>query len=63
MDDQFSRRPHLRLLPPPETPEPIAEADALPDVSEPASVLRRRYTVTVQADGSELIDDVEEWTE
>lgn len=30
---------------------------------EPEGVLRRRYTVTVQPDGSELIDDVEEWHE
>jgi hypothetical protein len=28
-----------------------------------AAVTRRRYTVTVQPDGAELIDDVEEWQE
>jgi hypothetical protein len=30
---------------------------------EPGQVLRRRYTVTVDADGNEWINDVEEWTE
>ena len=39
------------------------EEPPVESASEPESVLRRRYTVTVQPDGSELIDDVEEWTE
>lgn len=61
MDDP---RPNLRMLFGHRDRSPIAvpEADVEPE-PEPASVLRRRYTVTVQADGAELIDDVEEWTE
>lgn len=56
---------HLSLVwSQPSTPDPIAaiEPDAEP-VPEPASVTRRRYTVTVREDGTELIDDMEEWTE
>jgi hypothetical protein len=57
-------RPHLRLLSPDETPitaDELLAADV--PASEPGQVLRRRYTVTVQDDGTELVDDVEEWVE
>jgi hypothetical protein len=64
MDDP---RPRLLLLTGhgdsrPGSPTAVPEAAAEPE-PEPASVLRRRYTVTVQPDGTELVDDVEEWTE
>jgi CheY-like chemotaxis protein len=42
----------------------LPEADVEPEprpASEPR--LRRRYTVTVEADGTETIDEVEEWVE
>ena len=64
MDD---RLPRLRLLfghadSPNDTSTgaPAADAEHEP---EPASVRRRRYTVTVQPDGTELVDDIEEWVE
>jgi hypothetical protein len=64
MVDRPPDRLHLRLL---HSDESYATADELLAVDEPViesgQVLRRRYTVTVQPDGAELIDDVEEWSE
>lgn len=65
-----SSRGRLWLVSSPPEPAGSTSADptearvlvAEPD-REPAGVLRRRYTVTVQADGSELVDEIEEWEE
>jgi hypothetical protein len=55
-------RPPLQLVWSKPDEQPVRPSDS-PDESESESegVLRRRYTVTVQPDGSELIDEVEEW--
>jgi len=66
MDD---RHPHLRVLPSVTvgSPTSVDQIEVCVRVEEPeprpGGITRRRYTVTVQPDGSELVDDVEEWIE
>lgn len=56
---------HLSLVwSQPSTPDPTEVSEPVAEPApESASVQRRRYTVTVREDGTELIDDMEEWTE
>jgi hypothetical protein len=67
MEGQTSSR-HLWLVsskPEIESHTSADQIEASVRVDEPGlasgDVLHRRYTVTVQPDGSELIDDIEEW--
>lgn len=64
MDGRSRERLHLRLLHPDESPATADEllAEDVPVIAS-GQVLRRTYTVTVQDDGTELIDSVEEWVE
>jgi hypothetical protein len=62
MDGQSPYRVSLRLVLPHEMQDAPEEPPGDSE-SEPAGVLRRRYTVTVQPDGTELVDDMEEWEE
>jgi len=49
-------RPHLYIVPPPEEEEKSLTLEA-PE----GKVLHRRYTVVVEPDGTEYVEDIEEW--
>lgn len=74
MDDRTFSRPRLRLVSSAQldwddhmhrtSADPTgATVRVVGPEPEPGKRLRRRYTVTVQPDGTELLDDMEEWEE
>lgn len=64
MGDQTSSRHLFLVWSKSSTPDPIEATDPVAEPEpEPASITRRRYTVTVLEDETEVIDDVEEWIE
>lgn len=65
MDDQSGSRrrslPEFRTRPRTGLPAARRGSDGEHAGGSGSAMLRRRYTVTVMPDGTEVLDDVEEW--